>query len=127
MQPPWLPRLRAALGAAVVLSGVVGLVAAWPWRSWGLLGVPAYLLLGAFLIWASRFERSGTRLEPDAITVVEGRRPRRLERADILDLRPDSPTEPWRVQAVLRDGEVVTLLGVPPTEVERLRRWHLGA
>lgn len=127
MQPPWLPALRASIGAAVILSAVAALVLSWPWRSWALLIVPAWMLLGVFLVWASRFERSGTRLEPDAITVVEGRRPRRLERADILDLRPDAPHEAWRVQAVLRDGEVVTLLGVPPTELERLRRWHLGA
>ncbi len=126
MQPSWLPRLRATLGVLVVLSAVVALVLAWPWRTWALLAVPACLLLGVFLVWASRFEHSGTRLAPDAITVTEGRRPRRLERVDILDLRLDDPERPWRVEAVLRDGAVVILLGVPPSELERLRRWHSG-
>lgn len=126
MQPPWLPALRAAIGVAVILSAVVVLVLTWPWRDWALVIAPVWLLFGVFLVWASRFERSGTRLEADAITVVEGRRPRRLERADILDLRPDAPQRAWRVQAVLRDGQVVTLLGVPPSQLERLRRWHTG-
>lgn len=126
MQPSWLPRLRAGIGVLVVLSAVAALAVAWPWDSWALLAAPAWLLLGLFLVWASRFEHSGTRLEPDAITVVEGRRPRRLERVDILDLRPDPPEGAWRLQAVLRDGSSVTLLGVPPGELERLRRWHSG-
>ena len=126
MQPSWVPALRAAIGVAVILSAVVILVVTWPWREWALLIAPAWLAFGVFLVWASRFERSGTRLEPDAITVVEGRRPRRLGRTDILDLRPDAPEQAWRVQAVLRDGEVVTLLGVPPSELERLRHWHTG-
>ena len=126
MQPPWLPALRATIGVAVILSAVVVLVISWPWRNWALLIAPAWMAFGGFLVWASRYERSGTRLEADAITVVEGRRPRRLERPDILDLRPDSRERPWRVQAVLRDGQVVTLLGVPPSELERLRRWHIG-
>ncbi len=126
MQPPWLPALRATIGVAVILSAVTVLALSWPWRSWALLIAPVWMLFGVFLVWASRFERSGTRLEADALTVVEGRRPRRLERSDILDLRPDAPQRAWRVQAVLRDGEVVTLLGVPPSELERLRRWHTG-
>jgi hypothetical protein len=127
MQPSWLPALRATIGAAVILSAVVVLAISWPWRNWALLIAPAWMLFGVFLVWASRYERSGTRLDADAITLTEGRRPRRLERKDILDLRPDAPHGAWRVQAVLRDGEVVTLLGVPPSELERLRRWHTGA
>ena len=30
------------------------------------------------------------------------------------------------LSAVLADGSLVTLLGVPPSELERLRRWHTG-
>ncbi|GAA1164622.1 hypothetical protein GCM10009584_01890 [Ornithinimicrobium humiphilum] len=126
MQPAWLPRLRAGIGLAMLLVAVVVLALSWPWRTWALLVIPAWMLLGVFLVWASRFERTGTRLEPDALTVVLGRRPRRLGRADILDVRADPPEQPWRLTAVLRDGEVIPLLGVPPTELERLRRWHVG-
>lgn len=32
MQPRWLPRLRAGIGVAVVLSAVAALVVAWPWQ-----------------------------------------------------------------------------------------------
>lgn len=126
MQPRWLPTLRAGIGVVVALTAVVALVLSYPWRLPAILIIVAWLLLGVFLVWASRFERSGTRLEPDAITVVEGRRPRRLTRADILDLRADPPDGPWRLEAVLRDGQVVTLLGVPPAELERLRGWHVA-
>lgn len=41
-------------------------------------------------------------------------------------LRADPPDGPWRLEAVLRDGQVVTLLGVPPAELERLRGWHVA-
>ena len=126
MQPRWVPALRAGIGLVVAGTAVVALVLARPWRAPALALILAWLALGVFLVWASRFERSGTRLETDAITVVEGRRPRRLTREDILDLRPEPPESPWRLQAVLRDGRTVTLLGVPTTELERLRRWHSG-
>lgn len=80
-----------------------------------------------FLVWASRRERSGTRLEDDAIVVTSGKEVSRLGRADILDLRTDQPgRRAWRVQAVRRDGQLITLLAVPPEELERLRRWHVA-
>lgn len=126
MQPAWLPRFRAGIGVAVAVSAVLGLVLAWGTIAVTLMVL--WLALGVFLVWASRFEHTGTTLDADAITVVEGRRPRRLTREDILDLRTDEPDGlPWRVVAVLRDGQTVPLLGVPPTELERLRRWHSGA
>lgn len=125
MQPAWLPRLRAGIGVAVAVSAVVGLVLAWGTIAVALMVL--WLALGVFLVWASRFEHTGTTLDPDAVTVVEGRRPRRLTREDILDLRTEEPDGlPWRVVAVLRDGQTVPLLGVPPAELERLRRWHSG-
>ena len=124
MQPAWLPALRAGIGVAIALSAVVAIV-----LSWGTLALAlavVWLALGVFLVWASRFERSGTRLTPDALTVTEGRRPRRLTRPDILDLRAAGPEDhPWRLEAVLRDGELVPLLGVPPAELGRLRAWHV--
>ncbi|SOC56061.1 hypothetical protein [Ornithinimicrobium cerasi] len=126
MQPRWVPALRAGIGLLLAGSAVAALVLVRPWRAPALALILAWLALGIFLVWASRFERSGTRLEADAITVVEGRRPRRLTRADILALRGEPPQAPWRLQAVLRDGRTVTLLGVPPGELERLRRWHSG-
>lgn len=123
MQPAWLPRLRAGIGVAVTLSAVLGLVLAW-----GTIAVALMVLwlgLGIFLVWASRFEHTGTTLDAGAITVVEGRRPLRLTREDILDLRTEEPDGiPWRLVAVLRDGRTVPLLGVPPAELERLRAWH---
>lgn len=126
MQPRWLPALRAALGVAVVLGALVALVATRPGPV-GLVVVAAWSAYGVFLVWASRHEHSGTRLQDDAIVLTEGRRVRRLTRADILDVRPDAPGEQaWRVQALLADGSLVTLLGVPPSELERLRRWHTG-
>lgn len=127
MQPTWLPAMRAAIGVTVVLSALVGLAVAWPWRTPALLLLVVWLAYGTFLVWASRHEHSGTRLEPDAIVLTEGRRVRRLTRSDILDLRPDQPGErAWRVQALLTDGQLVTLLGVPPQELARLRAWHVG-
>ncbi len=128
MQPRWLPILRAGIGVAVVLSAVVALVLAWPWRVIEVFLGLVWLGYGAFLVWASRRERSGTRLEDDAVVITSGRDVQRLTRADILDLRTDQPGgRAWRVQAVRRDGRVVTLLAVPPEELERLRRWHVGA
>lgn len=125
MQPGWVPLLRAALGVVIAVSAVAALVLARPSHPAAVVLALATFGLGVFLVWASRFERSGTRLDPDAVTLVEGRRPRRLTRADILDLRGEpADGTPWRVVAVLRDGEEVTLLGVPPTELDRLRRWH---
>lgn len=127
MQPRWLPTLRAGIGVAVLLTLAVMLVLTWPWRLGEVLMALVWVAFGVFLIWASRREHSGTRLEAEAIVVTTGRRPRQLTRDDILDLRTDGPPErSWRVQAVLRDGEVVTLLGVPPGELGRLRRWHVG-
>lgn len=126
MQPPWLPAFRAGIGVFIMLSGVAALVLTWGELT--SLVALVWMAFGAFLVWASRFERSGTRLEPDAITVVAGRRPRRLTRQDVLDLRTDTPTgTSGQVEAVLHDGTVVPLLGVPATELERLRRWHAGA
>lgn len=125
MQPRWVPALRAAIGAFLVLAALAALAIAWPWDGID-LAMLLWLGLGLFLIWASRAERSGTRLSDDAITVTSGRRVSALTRGDILDLRHDDPANPWRVQAVLRDGRTVTLLGVPPAELERLRAWHLG-
>lgn len=123
MQPSWLPTLRAGIGVVVILSAVVGLVLAWGTITVALMVL--WLALGIFLVWASRYERTGTSLDQDAITVVEGRRPQRLTRADILDLRAEGPEDnPWRIVAVLRDGQTVPLLGVPVAELDRLRRWH---
>lgn len=127
MQPRWLPALRAGIGGAVMASAVLALVLAWPWRAIEVVLAALWLLYGAFLVWASRRERSGTRLEPDAVVVTSGRDVLRLTRDDILDLRTDLPGErAWRVQAVRRDGRVVTLLAVPPSELGRFRRWHVG-
>ena len=127
MQPRWLPMLRAGIGIAVVVSAVVALVLAHPWRVLEVVMVAVWAGYGAFLVWASRRERSGTRLEDDAVVVTSGRQTTRLTRADILDLRPDQPGQhAWRLQAVRRDGQLVTLLGVPPSELDRLRRWHVG-
>ena len=126
MQPRWLPTLRAALGVAVVLSAVLALALTSPGPV-GLTVVVVWAAYGVFLVWASRHEHSGTRLEEDAIVLTEGRKTRRLTRSDILDLRPDAPGgRAWRVQALLADGSLITLLGVPPSELERLRRWHTG-
>lgn len=126
MQPRWLPAFRAGIGVAVLVAALAALAFAYPWRPAELIVVPAWCGYGVFLIWASRRERSGTRLEDDVVVVTSGRQVHRLTRADILDLRHDQP-EPhaWRVQAVLRDGQVLTLLAVPPSELGRLRRWHL--
>lgn len=127
MQPRWLPTLRAGIGVAVVVSAVVALVLAHPWRVLEVVMVAVWAGYGAFLVWAGRRERSGTRLEDDAVVVTCGRQTTRLTRADILDLRPDQPGQhAWRLQAVRRDGQLVTLLGVPPSELDRLRRWHVG-
>ena len=127
MQPRWLPTLRAGIGVAVLVSAVVALVLAHPWRVLEVVMVAVWAGYGAFLVWASRRERSGTRLEDDAVVVTSGRQTTRLTRADILDLRTDQPGEhAWRLQAVRRDGQLVTLLGVPPSELDRLRRWHVG-
>ena len=125
MQPRWVPALRAAIGAFLVLAALAALAIAWPWDGID-LAMLLWLGLGLFLIWASRAERSGTRLSDDAITVTSGRRVSALTPGDILDLRHDDPANPWRVQAVLRDGRTVTLLGVPPAGLERLQAWHLG-
>lgn len=128
MQPRWLPAFRAGIGVAVILSALAALiflVLQRPWRPAGLVLVATWCGYGVFLVWASRRERSGTRLEADRIVVTSGRQVHHLERPDILDLRHDRPADPWRVQAVLRDGELLTLLGVPPQELERLRRWHV--
>lgn len=123
MQPSWLPTLRAGIGVVLILSAFVGLVLAWGTIVVALMVL--WLALGVFLVWASRYERTGTALDQDAITVVEGRRPQRLTRADVLDLRAEGPADhPWRIVAVLRDGRTVPLLGVPPAELDRLRRWH---
>ncbi|OLT40175.1 hypothetical protein BJF86_05025 [Serinicoccus sp. CNJ-927] len=128
MQPRWLPTMRAAIGVAVVLSAVAALALAWPWRVVEVVLALLWLGYGVFLVWASRRERSGTRLEQDALVVTAGREVERLTRADILDLRTDQPGErAWRVQAVHRDGRLITLLAVPPGELDRLRRWHVGA
>lgn len=124
MQPAWVPTLRAGIGVVLALCAVVALVLAWPWDGID-LGMLLWLGLGIFLIWASRAERSGTRLGDEAITVTSGRTVSTLTREDILDLRHDDPERPWRVQAVVRDGRTVTLLGVPPAELARLRAWHL--
>ncbi|GAA5168120.1 hypothetical protein [Ornithinimicrobium tianjinense] len=127
MQPRWVPLLRAALGCLIGVSALAALVLARPTHPAAVVLTLAALGLGVFLMWAGRFERSGTRLDPDALTVIEGRRPRRLSRADVLDVRGEPAGGiPWRVVAVLRDGEEVTLLGVPPAELDRLRRWHTG-
>ncbi|WP_165368450.1 hypothetical protein [Serinicoccus sediminis] len=127
MQPRWLPTLRAGIGVAVLVSAVVALVLAHPWRVLEVVMVAVWAGYGAFLVWASRRERSGTRLEDDAVVVTSGRQTTRLTRADILDLRTDQPGQhAWRLQAVRRDGRLVTLLGVPPSELDRLRRWHVG-
>lgn len=129
MQPRWLPAFRAGLGVAVILSALAALgllVVQRPWRPGGLVLVAVWCGYGVFLVWASRRERSGTRLEQDQIVVTSGRQVHHLGRHDILDLRHDRPVEPWRVQAVLRDGTLLTLLAVPPEELERLRRWHVG-
>ncbi|MGO0575396.1 hypothetical protein [Ornithinimicrobium panacihumi] len=124
MQPSWVPLLRAGIGAVLVLTSLVALAIAWPWGGID-LGMLLWLGLGVFLIWASRSERSGTRLIGEEIVVTAGRRVTRLTRADILDLRHDSPDgTPWRVQAVCGDGSLITLLGVPPAELERVRAWH---
>lgn len=128
MQPRWLPTFRAGLGVAVIGSALVVLAAlalVGPWRPGALPLVAAWCGYGVFLVWASRRERSGTRLEADRIVVTSGTEVDRLERQDILDLRHDQPPpHAWRVQAVLRDGRLLTLLAVPPGELERLRRWH---
>ncbi len=128
MQPRWLPTLRAAIGGAVIVSAVTALALAYPWRGLEVALVALWGGYGAFLVWASRRERSGTRLEDDAVVVVtSGGRTTRLTRADILDLRTDQPgRRAWRVQAVRRDGRLITLLAVPPAELERLRAWHVG-
>ena len=127
MQPRWLPTLRAGIGVAVLVSAVVALVLAHPWRVLEVVMVAVWAGYGAFLVWASRRERSGTRLEDDAVVVTSGRQTTRLTRADILDLRTDQPGQhAWQLQAVRRDGRLVTLLGVPPSELDRLRRWHVG-
>lgn len=127
MQPRWLPAFRASIGVAVIVSALAALAATWPWQAPELVLVPLWLGYGAFLVWASRRERSGTRLEDDAIVVTSGRQVHRLTRDDILDLRHDQPApRAWRVQAVLSDGRVLTLLAVPTDQLERLRRWHLG-
>lgn len=127
MQPRWLPAFRAGLGVAVILSALAALVVLIVReRPGGLVLVAAWCGYGVFLVWASRRERSGTRLEQDEIVVTSGREVHHLRREDILDLRHDRPADPWRVQAVLRDGTLLTLLAVPPEELERLRRWHLG-
>lgn len=127
MQPRWLPTLRAGLGIAVMLSALVALVLARPWQAGELILVLVWLGYGVFLVWASRRERSGTRLEQDELVVTSGKKVYRLTRADILDLRHDQPApHAWRVQAVLRDGELLTLLAVPPEELERLRAWHVS-
>lgn len=128
MQPRWLPTFRAGLGVAVILSALVALAAlsvVGPWRPGALPLVAAWCGYGVFLVWASRRERSGTRLEADRIVVTSGTQVDHLGRQDILDLRHDQPPpHAWRVQAVLRDGRLLTLLAVPPEELERLRRWH---
>ena len=125
MQPRWLPALRAALGVAIVLSAIAALALAWPWRVIEVVLGALWCGYGVFLVWASRRERSGTRLEDDAIVVTSGSEVTRLTRADILDLRTDQPGErAWRVQAIDSRGRLVTLLAVPPEELERLRRWH---
>ncbi|KUG56750.1 hypothetical protein AVL62_11420 [Serinicoccus chungangensis] len=127
VQPRWLPTLRAAIGGAVIVSAVTALALAYPWRGLEIALVGLWGGYGAFLVWASRRERSGTRLEDDAVVVTSGGRTTRLTRADILDLRTDQPgRRAWRVQAVRRDGRVITLLAVPPAELERLRAWHVG-
>lgn len=126
MQPRWLPTLRAGIGIAVILSAVVALVVAWPWQVIELVLALLWLGYGVFLVWASRRERSGTRLEDDAIVVTSGTDITRLTRADILDLRTDQPgAHAWRVQAICSDGRVITLLAVPPSELERLQAWHV--
>lgn len=124
MQPRWVPALRAGIGGVVSVCAIAALALVWPWDGADLL-LTLWLGLGIFLMWASRFEHSGTRIDPDAVSVAVGRRVRRFTRAEILDLRHDRPGEAaWRVQAVLRDGETVTLLGVPPSELGRFRAWH---
>lgn len=128
MQPRWLPTLRASIGVAVVLSAIAALAVSYPWRVLEVLLVTLWAGYGVFLVWASRREHSGTRLEEDAIVITSGADVSRLTRADILDLRTDQPGErAWRVQAVRRDGRLITLLGVPPGELDRLRRWHVSA
>lgn len=127
MQPSWVPALRAGIGATLILCALIAMAWAWPWR-----GVDFVLLiwlgLGAFLVWASRSERSGTRVTPEDITVTIGRRVERLTREDILDLRHDrAEGRARRVQAVVRDGRTVTLLGAPPEALDALRAWHLAA
>lgn len=126
MQPRWLPALRASLGVAIVLSAIAALALAWPWRPIEVVLGALWLGYGVFLVWASRREHSGTRLEDDAIVVTSGKDVTRLTRADILDLRTDQPGEhAWRVQAVRSDGRVITLLAVPPRELARLQAWHV--
>lgn len=126
MQPRWLPTLRAGIGVAVILSAIGALVVAWPWRPLEVGLTSLWAGYGAFLVWASRRERSGTRLEEDAIVLTSGAQVTRLTRDDILDLRTDLPgRHAWRVQAVARDGRLITLLAVPPAELELLRRWHV--
>lgn len=126
MQPRWLPTLRAGIGVTIMLSAVLALFFARPWERAAIPVVLAWAGLGLFLIWASRRERSGTLLGAEEIVVTSGRQVHRLTRVEILDLRHDRP-EPYaaRVQAVLRDGSRLTLLAVPPAELQRLRRWHL--
>lgn len=128
MQPRWLPAFRAGLGVAVLVSALgvlLALALVGPWRPGALPLVAAWTGYGVFLVWASRRERSGTRLEDDRIVVTSGTQVDELTRQDILDLRHDQPPpHAWRVQAVLRDGRLLTLLAVPPGELERLRRWH---
>lgn len=128
MQPRWLPTLRAGIGVTLILAALVVLVAVRPWEWTDLVMVGCWTALGVFLVWASRRERSGTRLTREEIVLTSGRQVDRLTRKDILDLRHDQPgPHAWRIEAVLADGRRVILLGVPPTELERLRRWHLGA
>lgn len=123
MQPRWLPMLRGTIGTAITLTAVISLLAIRPLRVPIVLFTVLWSGLGIFLIWASRHEHSGTLLEPDAITVTEGKRPRRMTREDILTLRADPAVRPWRILAVLRDGSSVMLLGVPPRELDRFVRW----
>lgn len=127
MQPRWLPVMRASIGFACVLAATVGLAWTRPWEPVELVMVGIWVSYGVFLIWVSRWERSGTRVEQDAVVVTAGRRVQRLTRADILDLRLDQPPpHAWRVQAVVTSGERVTLLAVPVSELDGLRRWHVG-
>lgn len=124
MQPSWVPLLRAGLGVLIMAIGVAALVLSRPWTA-----VHLFLLLwvglGAFLVWASRQERSGTRFDGETLTVVIGRRAHRIAREDVLDLRHDSPDGlPWRIEAIVTDGARVPLLGVPPAELEAMQAWH---